>query len=185
MREPEFREFYRNEASTAGTDSGIKEPVHNIAASTTPEEKIDAAYASQTGDLRDELLERILENRPAFFEQLIIDLLVTMGYGGNHKNAAAQFGRSGDGSVDAIINVDRFGLDRICVQAKRYAPANQVGRPNVNGFVGRLVGLGASKGIFVTTSTFSQPAQLPVVFGQTGSVGRIGRSDRSLRIGVT
>lgn len=159
MREPAFRDFYRNEGTTAGIDDGVAEPVRAVAASTTPEEQIDAAYASLTGALRDELLERILENSPAFFEQLIVDLLVAMGYGGSHKNAAAQLGRSGDGGVDGIINEDRLGLDRIYVQAKRYAPANQVGRPDVNGFVGSLVGLGASKGVFVTTSTFSQPAR--------------------------
>ena len=159
MHEPAFREFYRNEGSTAGTDSGVIEPVRTIPASTTPEEQIDSAYASLIGALRDELLERILENSPAFFEQLIVDLLVAMGYGGSHKNAAAQLGRSGDGGVDGIINEDRLGLDRIYVQAKRYATGNQVGRPDVNGFVGSLVGLGASKGVFVTTSTFSQPAR--------------------------
>lgn len=159
MREPRFREFYRNEQSSSDADDQLIEPVRTAPASTTPEEQIDAAYASLTGALRDELLERILENSPAFFEQLIVDLLVAMGYGGSHKNAAAQLGRSGDGGVDGIINEDRLGLDRIYVQAKRYAPANQVGRPDVNGFVGSLVGLGASKGVFVTTSTFSQPAR--------------------------
>ncbi len=159
MREPQFREFYRNEQSSSDVDGELTEPVRTAPASTTPEEQIDAAYASLTGALRDELLERILENSPAFFEQLIVDLLVAMGYGGSHKNAAAQLGRSGDGGVDGIINEDRLGLDRIYVQAKRYAPANQVGRPDVNGFVGSLVGLGASKGVFVTTSTFSQPAR--------------------------
>lgn len=82
-----------------------------------------------------------------------------MGYGGSHKDAAAQLGRSGDGGVDGIVNEDRLGLDRIYVQAKRYAPGNPVGRPDVNGFVGSLVGLGAIKGVFVTTSTFSQPAR--------------------------
>ncbi|MAN47642.1 MAG: restriction endonuclease [Hyphomonas sp.] len=159
MREPQFREFYRNEQSSSDVDGELIEPVRTAPASTTPEEQIDAAHASLTGALRDELLERILENSPAFFEQLIVDLLVAMGYGGSHKNAAAQLGRSGDGGVDGIINEDRLGLDRIYVQAKRYAPANQVGRPDVNGFVGSLVGLGASKGVFVTTSTFSQPAR--------------------------
>ncbi|MEQ8600578.1 MAG: restriction endonuclease [Devosia sp.] len=159
MREPQFREFYRNEQSSSDVDGESIEPVRTAPASTTPEEQIDAAHASLTGALRDELLERILENSPAFFEQLIVDLLVAMGYGGSHKNAAAQLGRSGDGGVDGIINEDRLGLDRIYVQAKRYAPANQVGRPDVNGFVGSLVGLGASKGVFVTTSTFSQPAR--------------------------
>ncbi|MEA3536637.1 restriction endonuclease [Rhizobium sp. CC-YZS058] len=118
----------------------------------------DAADAVLQAALLDELLQRILANSPAHFEQLVFDL-VAMGYSGSHKDAAAQLGRSGDGGVDGIVNEDRLGLNRIYVQAKRYAPGNAVGRPDVNGFVGSLVGLGATKGVFVTTSTFSQPAR--------------------------
>jgi restriction system protein len=81
-----------------------------------------------------------------------------MGYGGSHRNAAKQLGRSGDGGVDGVIDEDRLGLDRVYVQAKRYAPNSSVGRPEVQGFVGSLVGLGATKGVLVTTSTFSQNA---------------------------
>ncbi|MBY5436192.1 restriction endonuclease [Rhizobium leguminosarum] len=159
MREPEFREFYRNEGG-ATEDEGVSDKASVVtSAKTTPEEQIDAAHATLAAALRDELLERILSNSPTFFEQLIVDLLVSMGYGGSHKNAAAQLGRTGDGGVDGILNEDRLGLDRIYVQAKRYAPGNPVGRPDVNGFVGSLVGLGATKGVFVTTSTFSQPAR--------------------------
>ncbi|GLQ39769.1 restriction endonuclease [Rhizobium albus] len=160
LKEAEFQEFYRNAGNRA--EDGITPETKTVtsdADNLTPEEQIDAAHAALKAELRGELLERILTNSPAFFEQLIVDLLVAMGYGGTHKNAAAQLGRSGDGGVDGIINEDRLGLDRIYVQAKRYAPANQVGRPDVNGFVGSLVGLGASKGVFVTTSTFSQPAR--------------------------
>lgn len=108
--------------------------------------------------LRAELLERIVQNTPAFFEQLIVDLLIAMGYGGSHKNAAIQLGRSGDGGVDGVINEDRLGLDRVYVQAKRYADTT-VGRPDVQAFVGSLVGHGATKGVFVTTSTFSSQAR--------------------------
>lgn len=104
-------------------------------------------------------LDRIGQNSPAFFEGLIVDLLVAMGYGGSHKNAAAQLGRSGDGGVDGVVNEDRLGLDRVYVQAKRYAPLNSIGRPDVQAFVGSLVGLGATKGVFVTTSTFSPQAR--------------------------
>lgn len=159
LNEPEFRDFYsRSRNSTVEENSS--ETLAELQTSTvTPEEQIDAVYASITAALRDELLERILESSPAFFEQLIVDLLVSMGYGGSHKNAAAQLGRSGDGGVDGILNEDRLGLDRIYVQAKRYAPGHAVGRPDVNAFVGSLVGLGASKGVFVTTSTFSRPAR--------------------------
>ncbi|ASQ05849.1 restriction endonuclease [Sinorhizobium meliloti] len=159
MREPEFREFYRNETGATEQDGAIAKPLDTASPRTTPEEQIDAAHAALLAALRDELLQRILSNSPAFFEQLIVDLLVAMGYGGSHKDAAAQLGRSGDGGVDGIVNEDRLGLDRIYIQAKRYAPGNPVGRPDVNGFVGSLVGLGATKGVFVTTSTFSQPAR--------------------------
>lgn len=159
MEEPEFREFYRKEAGVIEQNAAVAKSLDTASPHTTPEEQIDAAHASLTAALRDELLQRILANSPAFFEQLIVDLLVAMGYGGSHKDAAAQLGRSGDGGVDGIVNEDRLGLDRIYVQAKRYAPGNPVSRPDVNGFVGSLVGLGATKGVFVTTSTFSQPAR--------------------------
>ena len=82
-----------------------------------------------------------------------------MGYGGSHRSAAAQLGRSGDGGVDGIINEDRLGLDRVYIQAKRYSQDNSIGRSDVQAFVGSLVGLGASKGVFVTTSSFSSQAQ--------------------------
>ncbi|WP_292517942.1 restriction endonuclease [Mesorhizobium sp.] len=87
-----------------------------------------------------------------------MSLLVAMGYGGSHKDAAKQLGRTGDGGVDGVINEDRLGLDRVYVQAKRYRPDIVVGRPDVQGFIGSLVGLGATKGVFVTTSGFSRQA---------------------------
>ena len=159
MQGAEFREFYKNDA-----DAGVRaiESAVNVAAAVadaTPEEQIETAYQSVQAALRADLLDRIGQNSPAFFEQLIVDLLVAMGYGGSHKNAAAQLGRSGDGGVDGVINEDRLGLDRVYVQAKRYAEGNTVGRPDIQGFVGSLVGLGASKGVFVTTSSFSQQAR--------------------------
>lgn len=108
--------------------------------------------------LRADLLDRIGQNSPSFFEQLIIDLLVAMKYGGSHKSATSLLGRSGDGGVDGVIDGDRLGLDRLYVQAKRYAKGNAVGRPEVQAFVGSLVGKGATKGVFVTTSNFSPQA---------------------------
>lgn len=159
MQMPEFREFYRNEGGATEQESTDARPINTASPTTTPEEQIDAAHAALKAALRDELLQRILANSPAFFEQLIVDFLVAMGYGGSHKDAAAQLGRSGDGGVDGIVNEDRLGLDRIYIQAKRYAPGNPVGSPAVGGFVGSLVSLGATKGVFVTTSTFSQPAR--------------------------
>lgn len=138
----------------------VSDPVAPLPISDrTPEETIDAAHAAILTELRDELLNRVLQNDPAFFEGLIVDLLVAMGYGGSHKNAAERLGKSGDGGVDGVINEDLLGLDRIYVQAKRYAVTSVIGRPDIQAFTGSLVGFGASKGVFFTTSSFSSQAQ--------------------------
>lgn len=89
---------------------------------------------------------------------MIVELLVAMGYGGCRRNAAERLGRSGDGGVDGVINEDVLGLDRLYIQTNRYAPGNTVGRPEVQAFTRNLVGLGAAKGVFVTTSGFSAQA---------------------------
>jgi restriction system protein len=159
MKQPDFREFYRNETNTASSTAETTAGTGSTESATTPEEQIETAYQALEGTLRADLLDRIAKNSPSFFEQLIVELLVAMGYGGSHKNAATQLGRSGDGGVDGVINEDRLGLDRLYVQAKRYAAGNSVGRPDVQAFVGSLVGLGATKGVFVTTSTFSSQAR--------------------------
>jgi restriction system protein len=158
---PSFEEFYRGDhtASAEQTPAAASTlPSPSVLLVSTPEEQIEAAFRTISSALRTELLERISQNTPAFFEELIIDLLVKMGYGGSRPDAAAQLGRSGDGGVDGVINEDRLGLDRVYVQAKRYAEGNVVGRPEVQKFVGSLVGLGATKGVFVTTSKFSNEA---------------------------
>jgi restriction system protein len=149
---PAFREFYRN---SQDEDNAEVAPAPQKA---TPDEVIEAAFNKSQAALRADLLDRILQNSPAFFERLIVELLVAMRYGGSHKNAAAQLGRSGDGGVDGVINEDVLGLNRIYVQAKRYSPGTSVGRPEIQAFIGSLVGLGATKGVFVTTSSFSAPA---------------------------
>jgi restriction system protein len=158
LRYPNFQEFYKPERETRNEPNGDAEDKVARPA-TTPEEQIEAAYQTLQKALRGDLLERIAQNSPSFFERLIVDLLIAMGYGGSRSNAASQLGRSGDGGVDGVINEDRLGLDRVYVQAKRYASSNGVGRPDVQAFVGSLVGLGASKGVFVTTSTFSPQAR--------------------------
>jgi restriction system protein len=158
-RIPAFVEFYNQAGDTAETDGPSQ--AASIATATyeaTPEEQIDAAYAVLVHVLKADLLSRVLEQSPSFFERLIVELLVAMGYGGSHEDAARQLGKSGDGGIDGIIDEDRLGLDRIYVQAKRYGASSIVGRPEVQGFVGSLVGLGANKGVFVTTSTFSRQA---------------------------
>ncbi|CAN7171090.1 restriction endonuclease [Pararhizobium sp. LjRoot238] len=108
--------------------------------------------------LQNDVVPLLLAQSPTFFERAIVDLLVGMGYGGSHENAARRLGKTGDGGIDGVIDEDRLGLDRIYVQAKRYASHVGVGRPEVQAFVGSLVGFGATKGVFVTTSSFSTPA---------------------------
>jgi restriction system protein len=158
---PSFEEFY----SGSHANDTEKVPDTADAASTlsptlpaTPEEQIEKAFLTIQSALRAELLQRILQNTPDFFEGVIVDLLVKMGYGGSRPDAASQLGGSGDGGVDGVINEDRLGLDRVYVQAKRYSEGNVVGRPEVQKFAGSLVGLGATKGVFVTTSKFSSEA---------------------------
>ncbi|CVI59717.1 restriction endonuclease [Agrobacterium leguminum] len=153
---PSFVEFYES-SNAAG--ASVAAAAGSAPDESTPEEQIDAAQGVLHAALKNELLQRILAQRPSFFERAIVDLLVGMGYGGTHENAARRLGRVADGGVDGVIDEDRLGLDRIYVQAKRYGMHTPVGRPEVQGFVGSLVGFGASKGVFVTTSTFSAPAQ--------------------------
>lgn len=103
------------------------------------------------------MLERILQNSPAFFEHLVVRLLSSLGYG-RSDTLAEVMGKVGDGGIDGIIHQDKLGLDVVYVQAKRYAPGNAVGRPELQAFVGTLAGVSAHKGVFVTTSRFSPNA---------------------------
>lgn len=155
---PEFLAFYRSNGSHAPTNENLLTKAATDA-DTTPEEQVDAAQAVLNKILRADILERILANTPTFFEQVIVDLLVGMGYGGSHENAALRLGRSGDSGIDGVVDEDRLGLDRIYVQAKRYASHITVQRPDIQAFVGSLVGYGATKGVFVTTSKFSSGAK--------------------------
>ncbi len=117
---------------------------------------IETNYQQIRRELAADLLQEIKYNSPAFFEELVIDLLVAMGYGGSREDAEA-VGRSGDGGIDGIINEDRLGLDVVYVQAKRWE-AN-IGEPPIRDFIGALDGKGAQKGIFITTSDFSSSAK--------------------------
>ncbi len=123
----------------------------------TPDELMDSAYQELRQNLAQELLERIKTSSPDFFERLVIELLVKMGYGGSLVDAGMAIGKSGDEGIDGIIKEDRLGLDVIYVQAKRWN--NTVGRPEIQQFVGALAGKGAQKGIFITTSKFSEQAK--------------------------
>ncbi len=122
----------------------------------TPEERIESAYRELSSALAAELLDRVLEQSPDFFEQLVLDVLHAMGYGGRRDDAAERLGQSGDEGVDGVIREDRLGLDLIYVQAKRWK--NVVGRPEIQKFFGALHGQRATKGVFITTASFSKEA---------------------------
>lgn len=156
----EFRAFRARRKSETDTPTNVETPVGPLRTSTsTPEELVAAAYTEITDQLRSTLLQRICEGTPEFFERLIIDLLIAMGYGGSRAEAGQRVGRSGDGGIDGIINEDRLGLDIVYLQAKRYAPGNVIGVEKVREFAGSLVERGASKGVFVTTSHFAAGAK--------------------------
>ncbi len=154
-RYPEYAEYLSpNKKDDA---SGLE--IISIESSTlTPQERIEKAYRELHQILKADLMERILSCSPEFFEKLIIDLMIGMGYGGSLKEAAEHVGKSNDGGIDGVINEDKLGLDRIYLQAKRYASQNTVGRPELQGFAGSLLGRGANKGVFVTTSSFTKGA---------------------------
>ena len=122
----------------------------------TPEELFSQAYQRLRSNLEAEVLEQVKAATPAFFERLVIDLLVAMGYGGSRQDAGKAVGRSGDGGIDGIIKEDKLGLDVIYVQAKRWEET--VGRPEIQKFAGALQGQRANKRVFITTSGFSREA---------------------------
>lgn len=127
-----------------------------MAVNETPEDTLASAYRSLRKNLEDEILSSVKDASPSFFERLVVDLLVKMGYGGNRQDAGRALGKSGDGGIDGIINEDRLGLDVIYIQAKRWE--GTVGRPDIQKFAGALQGQRARKGVFITTSTFSKEA---------------------------
>lgn len=122
----------------------------------TPLEQIEFGYQKIREELEEQLITTIKAATPAFFERLVVDLLVSMGYGGSRKDAGETLGKSGDGGVDGVIKEDRLGLDVIYLQAKRWE--GTVGRPEIQKFAGALQGQRAKKGIFLTTSNFSSEA---------------------------
>ena len=132
--------------------------VNSSIETSTPDEKIRLVYGEITETLADELLERIRRCSPAFFERLIVALLLSMGYGGTSEEAGRAIGQSGDDGVDGVIDQDPLGVDQIYVQAKRYAEGNNVGPGAIRDFFGALSLKKAQKGIFVTTSCFTQAA---------------------------
>jgi restriction system protein len=126
-------------------------------AQSTPEETLEASYVNLRQTLAEELIDRVKKCPPKFFEKLVVDLLVSMGYGGSRKDAGQAVGQSGDDGIDGIIKEDKLGLDVVYLQAKRWEAT--VGRPVVQAFAGSLEGQRARKGVLITTSQFSQEAK--------------------------
>lgn len=123
----------------------------------TPEESLEIAYQRIRNDLTSDLLQKLKACSPAFFERLVVEVIVKMGYGGTRQDAGKAIGKSRDGGIDGIIKEDKLGLDAIYIQAKRWE--NTVGRPEIQKFVGALTGLRAKKGLFITTSNFSSDSE--------------------------
>jgi restriction system protein len=152
----EFRQF--SDRSAQSTDAEVV-PEPADAAEQTPDEIMRAAHRRIEAALAEELLDRVRAAPPEFFERLIVNLLLAMGYGGSAANAGRALGRSGDDGVDGVIDQDALGLDRVYIQAKRYAAGNSVGPGAIRDFFGSLDRHKAAKGLFVTTSGFTSSAR--------------------------
>jgi restriction system protein len=137
--------------------SAVPEALAPAQASLSPDELLEATHAQLRQEVESDLLERLRQGNPTFFEKAVIDVLVGMGYGGSRIDAGQHLGKSGDEGVDGVINEDKLGLDKIYVQAKRHK--DTVGRPEVQAFSGSLDGAHARKGVMITTSVFSPDAR--------------------------
>jgi len=150
---PEFIEFRKAKKGATSAPTSTKTIPHEA----TPLEALETAFQEIQEDLSSELLQTVIQSQPDFFEQLVIDVLIGMGYGGSKREAGQALGRTGDGGIDGIIKEDKLGLDIIYIQAKRWENT-VVGRPEIQKFAGALQGRRARKGIFITTSKFSKEA---------------------------
>ena len=150
---PEFLEFQQGTKKAEASEPSSADEEE----AKTPEETLEASYLDLRKTLAVELIERVKNCPPKFFEKLVVDLLVSMGYGGSRKDAGQAVGQSGDDGIDGIIKEDKLGLDVVYLQAKRWEAT--VGRPVVQAFAGSLEGQRARKGVLITTSQFSQEAK--------------------------
>jgi restriction system protein len=158
-----LKQFHDFNANTLNKDEKANDLLENESGLTnnisTPEEILDNAYVKIKDALAQDILSKVISLSPNYFEKLVVELLVKMGYGGSLKDAGRVVGKAGDEGIDGTINEDKLGLDIIYIQAKRWKPGNVVGRPDLQQFVGALAGQGAKKGIFITTSTFTKEAK--------------------------
>lgn len=154
---PEFIEFKSRKKERGEEDQTELLQTSEQESTLTPEDSLASAYNKLRSALESEILVAVKESSPSFFERVVVDLLVKMGYGGNRQDAGRALGKSGDGGIDGIINEDRLGLDVIYIQAKRWEGV--VGRPEIQKFAGALQGQRARKGVFITTSSFTKEAR--------------------------
>jgi restriction system protein len=156
MKYPSFVEFWKQKRKPASSaENGIA--VKTSDDDRTPDEAIESVYEEIRSALADDLLEQVSNCNPTFFERLVLDLLIAMGYGGALPESGTHVGKTHDGGIDGVINEDKLGLDMICVQAKRWKEG--VGRPVVQAFAGSMEAHRAKKGVLITTSTFSRDAK--------------------------
>ena len=149
-----FRAFHGTTVDAPTKPVTIDPPVED-----TPQDMFEKAYSQINNALAEDLLASIMEHSPAFFERLVVDLLLKMGYGGSFDSAGMVVGHSGDEGIDGMIREDKLGFSNIYIQAKRWDPDSMtVGRPEIQKFVGALAGQGASKGLFITTTQFTKEA---------------------------
>lgn len=160
-RYPEFVAFVDASTNGATLDGQDEQTVNGPPASSTrtPEETAASAHAALDATLRVQLLDRVVQTKPAFFERLVVDLLLAMGFGGGLSDAGRTIGGAGDGGIDGVIDQDALGLDRVYIQAKRYKPDSPIGPKDIQAFFGALNMAKAAKGVFITTSSFTKAAQ--------------------------
>ncbi len=145
--------------------SDSSEDMDDEESASSPEERLAAVHAELRSALAGDLLELVMAASPNFFERLVVEVLVAMGYGGTLEDAGQALGKSGDGGIDGVIKEDRLGLDSIYIQAKRWE--GSVGRPDIQAFAGALMGLNATRGVFITSSDFTEKARQYVKALQT------------------
>lgn len=151
-----FRDFMQ----TGNGRSSLAPPLpEDVSPASTPIELMAQAFDELNEQLADNLLVAIMAKNPAFFERLVVDLLEHMGYGGKVEHSGTVTGQTGDEGIDGTIREDALGFDKIYIQAKRWQKTHAVGEPDIQQFAGALMGKGATKGLFITTSQFSKPAQ--------------------------
>ncbi len=159
-RYPEFVAWQAIGEANAKNKVGQIKAILPEEAAQTPEERVASAHVELTDALRSDLLQRLIISSPQMFEQLVVDLLLALGYGDGRREMGEALGRSGDGGIDGIVKEDVLGLDAVYIQAKRYARDNTVGSDAIRNFMGSMTVKHATKGVFATTSSFTKDAKL-------------------------